>query len=410
MLGRNSKNARFLSLLFLGFSSGLPFALTGSTLQAWFTQSGISVVTIGALSLVGMPYIWKFLWAPLMDRFVPPLWGRRRGWIAITQLVLCMLLFMMARLNPVLNPGMIGILAVVIAFAAASQDIAVDAYRTDVLLPNERGTGMAIFIFAFRMAILCSGGMALILADHVGWRVTYELMALLMAASIMPTFFSPETTRQILAPVSLRLTVVESFKNILKRDSIYLILLFIVLYKLGDALVVALTSNFLLHGLGFTLTDVGVAYKTVGLVATIIGAFFGGALLTRIGLYKGLWIFGFAQACSNFMFMLLAIVGKNYALMVFTIFIENFCAGMSTTALLAFLTSLCDQNYSATQYACLSAFAALGRVIVGPFAGLMVEHLGWVSFYGWASLACFPAIILLSLLRSRVSFNVEAIA
>ena len=410
MLGRNYKKSHFLSLLFLGFSSGLPFALTGSTLQAWFTQSGVSVVTIGALSLVGMPYVWKFLWAPLLDRFIPPFGGRRRGWIAIAQLVLCALLFVLASLNPHLQPGLIGVVAVLIAFMAASQDIAIDAYRTDILLPDERGTGIAIFIFAFRIAILCSGGLALILADHLGWRFTYQIMAVLMAASVIPTFLSPEPPSVESSPMNLKETIVESFKNILQRDSIVLILIFIVLYKLGDALVVSLTSNFLLHGMGFTLTDVGVAYKTVGLIATILGAFLGGAVLSRIGLYRGLWSFGFAQACSNFLFMLLAIIGKNYGFMVFTVFVENFCAGMSTAALLAFLTSLCHSRYSATQYACLSAFAAIGRVIVGPFAGLMVEHLGWVSFYGWASLMCFPAIILLSLMRTRVGFNAEAIA
>jgi PAT family beta-lactamase induction signal transducer AmpG len=410
MLGLHSKNPRLLSLVFLGFSSGLPLALTGSTLQAWFTQSGISLVAIGALSLIGIPYVWKFLWAPLMDRFVPPLWGRRRGWIAITQLGLCVLLFIMASMDPHMHAGMIGFVAVLIAFMSASQDIAIDAYRTDILLPDERGLGMATFIFAFRIAMLCSGGLALIFADHMGWRFTYELMAVLMALSIIPTYLAPESSRLLEQPVSLYATVTESFKQLLQRDAIVLTLIFIVLYKMGDALVVALTSNFLLRGLGFTLTDVGLAYKTVGLIATIIGAFVGGGLLARIGLYRGLWVFGVAQACSNFMFMILAMVGKNYALMVSAIFIENFCAGMSTIALMAFLTSLCHERYSATQFACLSALAAIGRVFVGPLAGIMVEHLGWVSFYGWASLMCFPAIIVLSLLRTRMSFNAEAIA
>lgn len=405
-----SKNPRILSLLFLGFSSGLPLALTGSTLQAWFTQAGVGIVTIGALSLVGMPYVWKFLWAPLMDRFVPPLWGRRRGWIAVTQFLLCMLLFILAAMDPGTHPGPVGILALMIAFVSASQDIAIDAYRTDVLLPAERGLGMATFIFAFRIAMLCSGGFALVFADHFGWRLTYELMAVLMAIAVVPTFFIPETTDKITIPTSLFATVVGSFKNLLQRESIYLILLFIILYKLGDALVVALTSNFLLKGLGFSLTDVGLAFKTVGLIATIIGAFTGGILLGRLGLYRGLFLFGLAQACSNFMFMVLAIAGKNYLLMVMSIFIENFCAGMSTTALLAFLTSLCNQQYSATQYACLSAFASIGRVVIGPLAGIMVEHMGWVSFYGWASLLCFPALFVLGLLRTKVSFNVEAVA
>lgn len=404
------KNPRLLALIFLGFASGLPLSLTGSTLQAWFTEAGINILAIGALSLVGFPYVWKFLWAPLMDRFVPPFLGRRRGWIAVIQIGLCFSLFWFAHLDPRTASAKMGIVALLIAFLGASQDTAIDAYRTDILLPSERGMGMAYFIFAFRIALLCSGGLALVLADHIGWRLTYECMAVLMFFSLIPTLFAPENKMVIEPPHSLFSTVTESFKQLFQRDSMVYILLFILLYKLGDALVVSLTSNFLLRGLGFSLTDVGVAYKTFGLFATLIGAFVGGILLSRIGLYRGLWIFGFAQAISNFMFMLLAIVGKNYLLMTSTIFIENFCAGMSTTALLAFMTSLCNQRYSATQFACLSAFASMGRVIVGPFAAMMVAHIGWASFYGWSSLLCFPAIILLSFLRTRVLFNAEAIA
>lgn len=410
MLGRDIKNPRILTLLFMGFSSGLPLALTGSTLQAWFTQAGISIIAIGALSLVGMPYIWKFLWAPIMDKYVPPLWGRRRGWILITQLGLCATLFVLASMDPKTHAGLIGVVALIIAFMGASQDVAIDAYRTDIMRPEERGIAMAYFIFAFRMAMLVSGGLALVSADHLGWRLTYQVMAVLMAVSIIPTYFAPEAPTVDHEGISFMATVMAAFKNLLQREAIFLILLFIVLYKLGDALVVALTSNFLLRQLGFSLTDVGLAYKTFGLFATILGAFVGGSFLGKLGLYRGLWIFGVAQACSNFMFMLLAIVGKNYAFMVSTIFIENFCSGMSTIALFAFLTSLCNVRFSATQYACLSAFASIGRVIVGPFAGLMVEHIGWVNYYGWSSLVCFPAILVLGLLRTRVSFNAEAVA
>jgi PAT family beta-lactamase induction signal transducer AmpG len=410
VLGRNTANPRLLSLLFLGFASGLPLALTGSTLQAWFTQVGISVVTIGALSLVGMPYVWKFIWAPVMDRFQLPFFGRRRGWIALTQLVLCLLLFIMANGDPAKNAIGISIVAVLIAFVSASQDIAADAYRTDILSPEERGVGIANYVFAYRMAMISSSGFALIIADRFGWRFTYELMAILMGLSVIPTYFAPEPKKMTEKIESFYSIIISAFKNLLQRDAIILTLLFVVLYKLGDALVVSLTSNFLLRKLEFSLSTVGLAFKTVGLFATIAGAYFGALLLKRLGLYRGLWIFGVAQALSNFMFMVLAIVGKSYGLMVATIFIESFCSGMSTTALLAFLTSLCNQRYSATQYACLSAFASVGRVIVGPFAGIMVEHMGWINFYAWSSLLCFPAILVLTMLRSRVIFNVEAVA
>lgn len=409
MLGRTITNPRLLSLLFLGFASGLPLALTGSTLQAWFTQSGISLVTIGALSLIGMPYVWKFLWAPVMDRFRMPFFGRRRGWLALTQAILCMLLLIMANMDPKTHTfGMIEI-ALLIAFVSASQDIAADAYRTDIMLPEERGMGIANYVFAYRIAMLFSSGIALIIADHFGWRFTYELMAVVMGFAIVLTYLAPEPVVSLVQPQSFYATIVSAFKNLWQRDAIMLTLLFVVLYKLGDALVVSLTSNFLLRELGFSLSEVGFAFKTVGLLATVAGAYAGAILLKEMGLYRGLWIFGVAQALSNFMFMLLAMVGKSYGLMITTIFIESFCSGMSTTALLAFLTSLCNQRYSATQYACLSAFASIGRVIMGPFAGIMVEHIGWVSFYGWSSLLCFPAIFVLSLLRSKVVFNAEAI-
>ncbi len=402
-------NSRISAVLLLGFSSGLPLALTSSTLQAWFTQAGVHVVAIGALSLVGLPYVWKFLWAPIMDRFVPPLWGKRRGWILLTQLGLCVALFILANLSPNEQPVTMGFLALLVAFIGASQDIAIDAYRTDVLHPEERGLGMASFIFAFRVALIISGGLALVFADHLGWRLTYELMAVLLASLIVVTYFAPEPKQVAATPNSFFIVVKEAFTDLFRRDGMGLFILFIILYKLGDALALALMSNFLLHGLGFSLTDVGLAYKAFGLVATLLGAFIGGALLIRMTLYRALFLFGIAQALSTLVFMLLAMTGKNYLLMVTSIFIENLCSGMGTTAFLAFLTSLCNQRFSATQYASLSALASIGRVFVGPFAGLIVVHAGWVSLFGWAFVISLPGILLLWFLRNRVGFNVAAV-
>lgn len=403
------RNSRLLSMLFLGFSSALPLALTGSTLQAWFTQAGVSIVAIGALTLIGLPYNLKFLWAPIMDRFVPPLMGRRRGWICVMQLSLCVALFVMSMLNPGVTPTIIGALALTIAFLSASQDIAIDAYRTDVLLPEERGVGSAIFIFAARMAMLISAGLALILADHFGWHVTYQLMACLLAGVSIATFFAPETSRAIQPPKKFVEAVVEPFKDLLQRDSIVLIFLFVIFYKFGDAFALSLMSNFLLRGLGFSLTDVGLAFKTFGLIATILGAFVSGLYYARLGLFRALLVFGLAQAFSNFMFMLLAMVGKNYELMVSAIFIEQFCSGMTTTVFMVFLMSLCHQKYTATQYALLSALFALGRVLIGPFAAVLVKYIGWTSFFGWSVILSFPGIIFLLLIRVRVRFNAEAL-
>ncbi len=404
------KNPRILAVTFLGFSSGLPFALSSSTLQAWFTQSGLNLMTIGALSLVGLPYIAKFLWAPVLDRFVPPFLGRRRGWIAITQVGLSLFLFLLSLLNPLVEAGWMGVIAVVIAFLSASQDIAIDAYRTDTFLPRERNVGSSLFIFASRIAIILSTGLALIMADHIGWRLTYQLMALLMICNLGVTYLAPDLSDRTQPPKSLTRAILEPIQDLFKRPGILSILLFITIYKIGDALALSLMSTFLFRWLGFSLTQIGVAYKIIGFTASILGAFSGSFILTRIGLFRGLIIFGLAQAFSNLAFMVLAVIGKNYSAMLFTMFIENFCSGMSTTALLVFLTMLCNKQYSATQFACLSALFAIGRVCSGPVAAVLVKHIGWVNFFGCSFLLCFPAILLLAFMQNRVTFNAEAIA
>ncbi len=403
-------NRRLLTVALLGLSSALPLALTGSTLQAWFTEAGMSLTAVGAVSLLGLPYFLKFLWSPLIDHVMPPFLGRRRGWIILSQASLCIALFLLAHLEPNQQSTLMGIVALLIAFISASQDIAIDAYRTDALLPIERGMGSAYYIFAYRAALLISGGLALILADYVGWRITYELMALLMGLCMIISLIAPETPMLRLPSNSLKSAILSGLRELGHREGIVFILLFIVCYKLGDALALSLMSNFLLRTLGFSLTEVGFAYKTVGLIGTIGGALLGGILVSRFNLYKALLWFGLAQACSNVLFMLLAIIGKHYLFMTSSIFIESVCSGMSTTALLVFLTSLCHPHYSATQFACLSAVSAVGRVFLGPVAGVLVAHLGWINFFGWTVLICFPGLTLLVLLRSKVNFYVEAMA
>jgi len=399
-------NSRMLVMLALGFASGLPLALTGNTLQAWYTQAGISVVTIGALSLIGMPYVWKFLWAPLMDRFALPFCGRRRGWILLMQFSLCIAIAVLAQLSPTLEPHTVALMALLIAFLSASQDISVDAYRTDILLPQERGVGTAYFIFAYRIAMLVSGGLALVIADYWGWRILFELMAVLMGFSFLMTYLSPNVADPVQSPKHLKSVITESYRDLFRRESIGLILLFIVFYKLGDALALSLTTTFLLKGVGFTLTEVGLAYKVLSLAGTILGALVGGTFLARLGLFRALLFFGLAQAFSTLLFMLLAVMGKNYHLMIVTIFTESVCSGMGTAAFVAFLMSLCHQRYSATQFACLSALSAVGRVFLGPVAGMLVAHLGWMSFFGWSFLMSFPGILILALIRHKVK-NVQ---
>lgn len=402
-------NSRLMAALFLGFASGLPIMLTGSTLQAWFTEANIDLVTIGALSFLGIPYTLKFLWAPVMDYYRIPFLGRRRGWILLMQVCIALILLVLANMQPSSQAARMGTLALLLAFFSASQDIAIDAYRTDMLHKEERGLGAAYFIFAYRMAVLFSGGFALIFADYLGWRLTFELMALSMALSIIPTLRAPAVPeiKPEISNTFLSATV-ESVRELLARDQIVLVLFFVIFYKLGDAFAFQLMTPFLLHGLGFSLSEVGFAYKMVSFVGVIGGGFVAGYLLVRWNIYRALLIFGIMQSFSNLLFVVLAYTGKNFFLMMLSIFIENFCGGLSTAAFFAFLMSICNQRYTATQYALLSAFASFGRVFLGPVAAVLVKELGWVQFYMWSFVCCLPGIWFLILLKEKVLISAHA--
>lgn len=402
-------NNRLLAMLLLGFSSGLPLALTNSTLQAWFTKSNINIVAIGALSLLGIPYTIKFLWAPLMDHYSLRWFGKRRGWIILMQLGVAITLLILSTMEPSTEAKAMGFVALVVAFFSASQDIAIDAYRTDILHPEERGLGASYFVFAYRIAMLVSGGLALISADYLGWAVTYQLMALLILISMLPTYLAPPTAETPSAK-HLYQTIYDSFFDFLQRDKVVLILLFIVLYKIGDAFALSLMTPFLIKGLGFSLTEIGSAYKLVSIVAIILGGFAGGLILLRWPIYRALLVFGLAQSFSNLAFAVLAIVGKNFFLMASAIFIENFCSGLSTAAFFAFLMSLCNQRYSATQYALLSAIASVGRVFLGPIAGVIVQNIGWVQFFIWSFILCLPGLLVLVLLKDKVLQHAQVAA
>lgn len=393
---------RLLPILFLGFSSGFPLLLTGSTLQAWYTKCNVDIVTIGVLTLVGQPYAFKFIWSPLLDRYAPPFLDRRRSWILIFQLTLVIGIALMGLLNPAVNPYMLGLLAFFVAFLSASQDIAIDAYRTDLLQPKEWGMGVALNTIGYRLAMLVTGAVALILADHIGWRVTYFIMAAIMAVEILVTLTAPHAVAEEKnTPKDLKSAVIDPFKEFLKRHAAFSIIVFIILYKLGDVFTLALGTTFLLRGVGFTLTEVGLIYKVLGIAGIFAGSYIGAVLISRIGLYRGLWYFGIIQVLTNLPFLLLAIVGKNYLLLVWTIFIESFGSGLASVAFVSFITSLCDHRYTATQFALFTACAVVGRVFAGPLAGLMVEHLGWVHYYFWAFIIGIPGILLVPWLKYR---------
>lgn len=395
-------NRRLGVMLLLGFASGLPLALTSGTLQAWMTVAGVDLKTIGFFTLAGLPYTLKFLWAPLMDRFVPPWLGRRRGWILAMQLVLIAGIAATAFAHPAQRPWALAALAVFIAFASASQDIAFDAYRTDLLQEHERGLGAGISVLGYRAAMLVSGGLALIIADHLGWEHTYLLMSALMTIGIAATLFGPEPEVEARAPHSLRDAVLGPLREFFSRRAAFWFLLLIVLYKLGDAFAGSLSTAFLLRGVGFTLTDVGAVNKVLGTAAVITGAIAGGALMVRLGLYRSLMAFGILQAVSNLSFMVLAWAGKSYLLLVTAVAFENLAGGMGTAAFVAFIMALCDHRYTATQFALLSALAVLGRQYLGPVAGYIVDWFGWTQFYFFSVLLALPGLGLLWLMRKSV--------
>ena len=397
------RSRRIGVMVLAGFSSGLPLALTGGTLQAWMTVAGVDLRTIGIFALVGLPYTVKFLWSPLMDRFVPPLFGRRRGWMLLTQAALVLGIVAMAAGNPAEAPLALGALALLVAFFSASQDIVIDAYRTDVLHPPERGLGAAVFVTGYRVAMLVSGALALILSERIGWRSTYLLMAGLMGIGIATTLFGPEPEAKGIPPKTLREAVLSPLSEFFSRRGAVALLFLIVLYKLGDAYAGTLTTAFLIRGVGFSPTDVGTLNKGLGLVSLIVGAMFGGTWMVRLGLYRSLLIFGALQAVSNLSFMVLSWVGKSYGMLVFTVAFENLCGGMGTAAFVALLMALCDNRYTATQYALLSSLAALGRIFVAPTSGFLVESVGWGVFFLFTALSALPGLGVLWRLRGEIS-------
>ncbi len=399
----NKRN--LFSTLLLGFSSGLPLALISSTLQAWFTVTGASLLVIGSLGLVGQPYIYKFLWAPLLDRWIPPLLGRRRGWLVITQFALLITIASMALANPQSSPSLLIALALLVAFLAASQDIAVDAYRTDILTPCERGLGTTLYSWGYRVAMLVSGALALALAEYIGWRATYLFMASLISIGLFGSWFGQEPTdeQEKHPPTTLRAAIVEPFKEFLSRKSAWLILLFILLYKFGDALSISLTTPFLIRGLNFSLSTVAIINKGVGFFAAMLGLLAGGILMARISLFRALLYFGILQAGAILTLLQLALVGHNYHWLVFAISVDNFCNAMASIAFVAFIMSLCNHRYSATQFALFSALASVGRVFVGPIAGLIVTYFSWPAFFLLSLLACLPGLGLLWYLRGNLN-------
>lgn len=492
---------RLVVITLLGFASGLPLALTGQAMQAWLSLDGLDLKTIGFLSLVGLPYTFKFLWAPLMDRFDLPVLGRRRGWLVLTQLALAGALWLMAEVSPRTELALFGLVAVAVAFLSASQDAVYDAYRSDLLPPRERGMGASLNTMGYRMAMVVSGGVAMIWTDPLQgngwtWPQVYQLMAGLMAgAAVLSAFALPRLAMPPVAPTPMRRdllgflavaaavavgylvtnglfdlahaalasplaahpgsrgwldlgllmvgvaltiplaawaarkaryeTLLSGLSNYFSLPNAKGLLLLIVLYKLGDAFAGSLMTPFLLQGMAFSQSEVGVVNKTIGTWMSVVGALMGGVMMLRVGLWRALLIFGVLQMLSNLGFWWLAVHGQGglpgltlpaFDLgfvklthptpmdggLMLVIAIENLCGGMGTAAFVALLMSLTSLRYSATQYALLSAFASLGRVWVGPPAGVLASSIGWPTFFIISTVFALPALVMLWVMRASV--------
>jgi PAT family beta-lactamase induction signal transducer AmpG len=394
-------NRRIGIMLPLGFASGLPLALTSGTLQAWLTVAGLDLKTIGIFTLVGLPYTLKFLWAPLMDRLVPPWLGRRRGWMLLMQLCVALGLAAMAVTGPGQRPEILGILALLVAFLAASLDIVFDAYRTDVLLRPERGFGVAVWVNGYRCALLLASAGALLLADRIGWQMTYLLLAAVMLAGVVTILVSPEPLVPGTPPASLAEAIGGPLKEFFTRPGVVGLLALIVFYKIGDAVAASLQTAFLIGGMGFSVSEVGYV-KGLGIGATLIGALAGGVAMAKLGMVRSLLLFGLLQAVSNLGFMWLAWMGKSYGALTASILVENVTGGMGTVAFVALIMSLCDHRYTATQFALLSSLEALGRVFSGRPSAELVEMVGWAQFFFWSFLIALPGIWLVWALRAQL--------
>jgi PAT family beta-lactamase induction signal transducer AmpG len=384
-------------LLFLGFSSGLPFYLTSKTLQAWMTTAKVDLATIGFFSLVTLPYSLKFVWAPVMDRYVPPFLGRRRGWVVITQVLLLLAIAAMALHDPRTGLKMLAVNAIAIAFFSASQDISLDAYRTDVLRDREMGAGAAVFVMGYRVAMITTGALAFFLADRIPWTMVYLLLSVLMVVGIVTAFIAPEPVLSDAPPRTLVEAVVLPFADFFQRAGVLralLVLLFIIAYKYSDSLAGSMTTPFLLQA-GFSQSEVGAVLLGVGVVATIVGVVVAGIAIGNLGINRSLWIFVVFQGLSNLTYYGLSLSGKNHAFMVSAIITENFGLGLVTGAMTAYLMSMCNKRFTATQFALLSSLMAASRDILVAPAGKIAESLGWPGFFLVTVCAAIPPLVLL---------------
>ena len=387
-------SSRMLVTLLMGFACGLPLLLTITVLQAWMKEEGVDLTVIGMMALVGLPYTLKFLWAPFLDRFTLPFLGRRRGWLLIAQVALLLAIAGLGFTQPKENPWMLAFAAFLVTFFSASQDIVVDAYRREDLPDEELGLGSSLYVNGYRVGMLLASGGGLILADHMPFSMVYLIMAACMLPGILTTIFAHEPELTAGTPKTMKEAIIDPLVEYFTRHGALYILAFILLYKIGDTMASAMTIPFYLD-IGFSKTEIGTVVKLFGFWATIAGSLIGGTIMLRLGIKRSLWYFGFLQAMSTAGFALLARIGYNIPALSAVIAFENLSSGMGTAAYVAFMASITNKRFTATQYALLSSLMGVPRVLASAPTGFLAKNIGWEAFFIVCTLIAIPGMILL---------------
>ena len=396
IIWRDLFTKKMLICIFTGFTSGLPLFILISLLPAWLSSSGMDLKTIGLFALIQFPFTWKFIWAPLFDRFSFGM-GRRRGWLIIFQLLLLTTICSFGFIDPRSQLTIIAIISTVIAFFSASQDIVIDAYRRELLSDHELGIGNAIHVNAYKISSLIPGSLALILADSFDWEFVFIITGLFMLPGIFMTLLIKEPILKYGTPKTIKEAVIEPFKEFKNRKGIkgaFLILIFIFLYKIGDSMATALATPFYLD-LGFSMTEIGVIAKNAGLWPGIIGGLAGGIWMIKLGINRALWVFGFMQMFATLSFAWLALSGDNNLILAITVGLEFFAAGLGTTAFIAFIAKTTHPKYTATQFALFTGLASVPRTFTNASTGYLVEFFGWYHFFIFCFLIAIPGMVLL---------------
>jgi MFS transporter, PAT family, beta-lactamase induction signal transducer AmpG len=385
---------RMLVALIMGYAAGLPLELTGFVLKTWMREQGVNLTVIGLFALVGLPYTLKFFQAPLLDRFSISRFGRRRGWMLIFQVALVLSICGLGRTDPAQTPWLVALAAFFVTLFSASQDIVIDAYRREDLADEELGLGSSLYIAGYRIGMLLASSGGLILADHTGFPAVYAIMALCMLPGILTAVLTPEPPTPFGVPTSLKDAVIQPFVEYFSRGNAISILAFILLYKIGDAMASSMTAPFYID-LAFTKTEVASVVKLFGFPPILIGTAMGGVIMLRIGINRSLWIFGALQAVSTAGFCILARTGHSLPMLAAVIAFENLSSGMGTSAYTAFMASITNKKFTATQYALLSSLMGIPRVAASAGAGFLAQAMGWIGFFIFCTLIAIPGMLLL---------------